>query len=350
MTRSISGVAKVQEPLSAPTLDAPPTLDATALFNGYIGASLAYSYDQLGIFAILRRSETSSLEEIIASTGGHENRVRALLKAGVTLGYVRAAEGRYALTADGNEVARHAGYFTWGVGGYGKFFRELSALAVGNSGWSHLRDGSMVALGSDQANASFMQEKLYSTLAGIKFTRIADLGCGNAGRLIEICRRNPGVNGVGIDINADAVTLARGNVAQHGMSERIELHCQNVLRAVTDASHSEAFRDVEVVTCFMMLHDLFSVEGMKDVLFARLRAAFPNVKYFVIADTVQMPGRDELSELPIFNIGFELLHAFMEVQIFPKKVYDDAFVKAGLEIAECIEFGTPNTYLYLLRV
>lgn len=345
MSSANPGIANVQE------LPSPSTLDATALFNGYIGASLAYSYDQLGIFAILRRNKTSSLDEIAACTGGNKSRVRALLKAGRVLGYVSVDEHeRFALTADGNEVARHAGYFTWGVGGYGKFFRELSSLVVGDSGWSHLRDGSMVALGSDQANAAFMQEKLYAALGRIKFKRIADLGCGNAGRLIEICRRNPEVTGVGIDINADAVSLARQNVAQHGMDQRVELHCQNVLRAVTDASHTDAFRDVEVVTCFMMLHDLFSIEGMKDVLFTRLRSAFPNVKYFVIADTVQMPARDELSELPIFNIGFELLHAFMEVQIFPKTVYDDAFVKAGLEIAECIEFGTPNTYLYVLRV
>ena len=155
---------------------------------------------------------------------------------------------------------------------------------------------------------------------------------------------------VGVDINADAIALARLNVEENGLCGSIELHCQNVLQSVVDEQLIKSFRDVDVVTCFMMLHDLFNIAGLKDILFDQLRAAFPNVKYFIIADTVRMPAPDTLSELPIFSVGFELLHAFMGIQIHEKSAYDEAFVKAGLKIETCIEFGAPSTYLYCLRV
>ena len=328
----------------------PNVLDPTALFNGYVGANLAFAYERIGLFAALKPGATITFDALASRAGTIRGRLGALLKTGIVLGYLeRDLDGCYAWTDAGAELARHAAYFTWGVGGYGKFFRELGALASNTEPWSHLRDGGMVALGSDQANVSFMQDKLHKVLDGIEFTRIADLGCGNAGRLVEFCTRYPGMSGVGIDINRDAIALAKVNVANSGLASSIELHCQNVLQSVEDVTVKESLRDVEVVTCFMMLHDLFNSVELKNTLFDRLRAAFPKVKYFVIADTVRMPSREELDELPIFNIGFELVHAFMDVTIQDKSTYEDAFADAGLVVESCVEFGTPNTYLYLLR-
>ncbi len=79
----------------------------------------------------------------------------------------------------------------------------------------------------------------------------------------------------------------------------------------------------------MMLHDLFNIDNLKSTLFDRLRSAFPSVKYFIIADTVRMPLNQENHELPIFNIGFELLHGYMNVKIHDKSSYDEAFIAAG---------------------
>lgn len=275
----------------------------------------------------------------------------ALLKAGIDLGFIEVdEENLYSWTESGTELARHVGYFTWSVGGYGDFFRELGNLATNDVPWSHLRDGSLVALGSDQANSAFMADILFSVLDTLSFSCIADFGCGNAGRLIEFCKRYPHTLGVGIDINREAINSARENVARHGMHNNIELYCENVLYFINSSVDREKLKKIEIITCFMMLHDLFNIDNLKSTLFDRLRAAFPAVKYFIIADTVRMPVIKDSHELPIFNIGFELLHGYMNVKIHDKSAYDEAFTAAGLHIEKCLPFGTPNTYLYVLRV
>jgi len=325
-------------------------LDPTQLFNGFIGANVAYAFVRIGLFDKLKPKMHASGEQLAEQIGCIPSRLEALLQTGIVLGYVsRDAQGLYSWTESGEELGRHCGYFTWGVGGYGKFFSELAQLSMEKNTWYHLRDNRMVALGSDQANRAFMREQIHSALKQVKFSRVADLGCGNAGRLLEFCGLLPSITGVGIDVSPEAIALAQHNVAAHGFEQRIQLHCQNVLQAVSDEGLRESLKDVDMVSCFMMLHDLFNVADLKDDLFDRLRAAFPNVKYFLIADTVQMGDRHEPNEPPIFNVGFELAHSFMDVRIHQKNSYDEAFKKAGLELEQCIELGTPNTFLYVLR-
>ncbi|WP_216822577.1 methyltransferase [Shewanella sp. WE21] len=332
-----------------PTVPLP--MSATAVFNGYVGANLIFAYDRIGLFKVLGPKQRMSFRQLASQIQCITNRFEALLNAGITFGFItKCDDGLYAWTEAGQDMCKHVGYFTWSVGGYGNFFRELGTLVDNKECWSGLRDGSMVALGSDQANASFMREIFYSALDNIKFSRIADFGCGNAGRLIDVCKRYENMSGVGVDIDLNAVQLARKNVKNNGLQDSIDLYCEDVLIAIEDPMLKAKLADVEVVTSFMMLHDLLNMEGLKDVLFDRLRMAFPSVKYFIIADTVRMASPEGLNELPIFNIGFELLHGYMDVQIHDKESYDHVFEKSGLTIEKCIPFGTPNTYLYVLKV
>jgi thioester reductase-like protein len=333
-----------------PRAKAEQPLSPAALFNGYVGANVAYAFMQTGLFTALAPGAHASLDELTAATRGARRRLQALLQTGQVFGYLlRDEQGRYAWTAAGVELGRHVGYFTWGVGGYGNVLRELGSLTLDDSKWYHLRDNGMVALGSDQVNRAFMRERIYSVLDQVKFSRIADLGCGNAGRLIEFCGRVPGTTGVGIDVSPEAISAARCNVEQHGFEQRITLHCENVLQAISDEQLKQSLRDVDLVSCFMMMHDLLNVDGLKDVLFDRLRAAFPSVKYFLIADTARHASPGPKDDLPIFSLGFELAHAFMDVQLHFRETYDEIFTRAGLAIEQCVDIGTPSTYLYLLR-
>ena len=172
------------------------------MFNGYVGANLAFAYERIGLFNFLKPEDKCSKEDIEQNTGCIQHRLGALLKAGIDLGFIeKDEENLYSWTESGAELARHVGYFTWSVGGYGDFFRELGTLATNDAPWSHLRNGSLVALGSDQANSAFMSDILFDVLDTLSFSYIADFGCGNAGRLIEFCKRYPNTVGVGVDIN-----------------------------------------------------------------------------------------------------------------------------------------------------
>lgn len=321
------------------------------LFNGYVGANVAFALQQIGLFNVLTPGLTLKAEEVAARTGCDLHRLSALLRAGEALGYFELRpDGHVTVTEMGEVLRNQLGYFTWSVGGYGQLFHRLGALGTGAKTWGHLRDEGMVALGADMNNRNFMQHLLFDVLDQLDVTTIADFGCGNGGRLVNFANRYPHMRGVGIDISADAIRLADENVQKNGLEDRLQMICTNVLDTIRTDKYNDVLADVDAVTSFMMLHDLYNIPDLWENLFDRLRAAFPNVKYFVIADTVQMPPLDEMDKLPIFNVGYELLHAYMDVSLPTKKEYDEAFVKAGLSIETCIDFGTPHTYLYVLRV
>ncbi|PWK15650.1 methyltransferase [Tumebacillus permanentifrigoris] len=321
------------------------------MFNGYVGAHMAYALHQIGLFHIMGPQVSMTVPELAEQTKCDQPRLEGLLRTGSLLGYFEfQADGTVRMTAMGEELRRDLGYFVWSVGGYGKIFQELGQLATTSKAWGHLRDNGLVALGADMCNRNLMTDLLYEVLDGLEFTHIADLGCGNGGRLVQFCQRYPHIQGVGVDIAAAAIELAEANVVQHGLEDRLKMICTNALDTFQSDKYQDVMANVEILSCFMMFHDLYNIDSIRDTIFDRLRNAFPNLKYFLIADTVQMSREEEDAKLPIFNVGYELVHDFMEVQIPSKGDYERLFVASGLTIEKCIDFGTPNTYLYLLRV
>jgi SAM-dependent methyltransferase len=328
-----------------------PAHSARTFFNGYVGANLARAYSQRGLFDALSASEPKAFDVLARETSCSESGLEALLRTGVALDIVRVENGRYSLTQVGDELRHNIGFFTWAIGGYGAFFRDLSNLA-GSEGGDHRAfiDGSMVALGSDQVNQAMMRTIYDEAMAGLpQFACVADLGCGNAGRLIDLCKRFPRSTGVGIDINAQAIALAKKNVEANQLSGRITLHRTNVLDAVEAEEVRHALAPVELVTCFMMLHDLFNVEAPEMVI-RKLRRAFPQARCFVFADTFRMPMHPQPDELPIFSLGFELVHGVMGIRLHTPNDYVEAFRKGGLSVKEMRHFGAPNTYIFVMEV
>jgi SAM-dependent methyltransferase len=322
-----------------------------SLFNGYVGAHVAFAYKELGLFELLAPREARSLEVLAAQLGCSEARLGALLSVGAALGLLEVDGGhRYALSATGESLRRHIGLFTWAVGGYGAFLRELARLtADGTATWSHLIDGSRVALGSHQANEGLMQSIVHDVMSGLQFRRIADLGCGNAGRLVDLCQRYPAAGAIGFDISERAIELARQNVEHHALADRISLRKVNVLDVVEDPELRMELGQVDLVMCFMMLHDLFNTQPATQILL-KLRRAFPRARSFVIADTFRMDPPSSPNELPIFSVGFELLHSFMGVKIHEPGDYVQAFREAGMSLRQMRPLAVPNTYLFVLEV
>lgn len=325
------------------------THDPQTLFNHYLGANVVYAFHQMGLFDIVSNRKVS-ITEIARKTGSEIGRLQALLQAGEILGYVNRYQDDFIqLSLLGEEMRKQIGYFIWCVGAYGDMLRRLGDLHTGEQGTSGLRDEGKVALGSDLMNSDLLENLLREILDSIPFQSICDFGCGNGRKLINMLKRYPERRGIGIDIRSDAIVLAQQNIKQHGLSERAALLHANILDINASHKDMELLSEVEVVTSFMMLHDLFNIPEIRETLFDRLRNVFPKVKYFLISDTLQTPISYMKEKLPIFNVGFELVHAFMDVNIPTKEEYDLAFQKAGLTIEQCIPFGPTSTYLYVLK-
>lgn len=321
------------------------------LFNSYLGANVIFAYQDIGLFDELANAEFSDLDALVTKTKTDAVRLKALLDVGVKMNFLCFKYPNfYQLSDCGFDIKKNIGFFTWCTGGYGAILQQLGNLAKDNSiDWSEMKNGEMIALGSDQCNQYLMNDIFMSTLEKIKFSKVADIGCGNAGRLIKICQKYQHVNAVGIDIDDRALKLAIDNVASKGLTEKISLINVDIFELLVNEKNNEIFNKVDTVMSFMMLHDLFNQEdGVK--VCKKLITSFPNAKYFIFADTVKSDEQVvNQSSIPMFSMGFELLHAYMNVDLKEKEYYCETFQKAGLIIDAMFDFGVPNTYLFLLK-
>lgn len=313
---------------------------AASLYNNYISVYVLMALNHLGILQSL------DITQPIRKEIYKNDKIDYLLNLANTLGIVIIDSGEIRLTAYGDTLKTNIGFFTWAAGGYAELLKELAGIAKGVVTDTYaLVDGKYVAEGSHECNKSLMAPIFNSHITSVEYKIIADLGCGNAGRLINFMNVKGGTKGIGIDISKGAIELARSNVEKASMNERIQLYCANVFDEINDAS--KAFPGVDTVTCFMMFHDLLNIDTGKMNLFDYLNRAFPDATTYIIADTVKSP--EITGELPIFTMGFELIHKFQDIQLFSLEYYINYFKNAGFKVEQPIPFGVPNTYIFILK-
>jgi SAM-dependent methyltransferase len=326
--------------------------DSATCFNSFIACHAVFAMGKLSLLDEAIQRGVIDVKEVIRRTKADHARLVSILDTAKTLGWLYTIDNNqdiYIVNEIGKDVFQHAGFFTWCVGGYSRFLLNTAELCLNaEQSGMNLIDGKYVALGSDQCNVQFMENTINATLSSLSFNTIADLGCGNGGRLIQFAQQNTSLRGIGVDINPDAVSLARANINKHNLTERLECVCTDVFSAI--AQPLELFQSVEVVTSFMMLHDLLNIESIRTQLFPRLRAAFPAVKYFVIGDTMRAQSNISPSDLPVFALGFELIHKLRHLELFDLEYYKSLFEDAGLLIETIQYLNVPNTYLFLLKV
>lgn len=329
------------------TVSAP--MDADHVFNGFVGANAVFALDRLGVWEALESHGTVSRASL--SPGADARLLDELLRIAAALGWLHRDGDTVGLTEAGKDMSRMRGYFTWAVGGYAGVFAAAGDVAAGRRRYGEdvLRDEGMVALGSAQNDRTLMADTLDRVLAGLDFTGVADLGSGTAARVCRVVWDRAGVTGVGIDLSRQATELAGRTIAEAGLDGRARAVQGDVREIVRTRRGREVAGDVDLMMSFFLLHDLLADPEARDGFLPGLRETFPEVRTFVLADTVIRPAGQGHATLPIFATGFELAHALMGVPLHTKERYEQLFAAAGLEIVQAHPFGTPNSWLYVLE-
>ncbi|HUC57506.1 MAG TPA: aminotransferase class I/II-fold pyridoxal phosphate-dependent enzyme [Streptosporangiaceae bacterium] len=324
-----------------------PAYSAATLFNGNVGAHVVFALQDLGIWQLLAAGPVP-LARLSAQVGAAPDLLRALLDVAARLGHIEIREGTVLLSRAGRELVLSRGFFTWAVGGYGALLRALPEITTGKVAWGRdvRRDEEKVASGSAQVGAELMISVETRVLAGLDFASVADIGCGDGSRLVRLCGGEPRRRGLGLDISLAACGMATGRVAAADLASLVSIRCENIFAP----GNTAVFKGFDLVSSFLMLHDLFALYGDGKLVMSALRTAFPDARYFLLADTNAYPWAEHEGPLPIFSLEFELVHAFMGVKILPKETYEQAFSDSDLEIERCEPLGVPSTWLYLLRV
>jgi SAM-dependent methyltransferase len=319
---------------------------ASQIFNCSILSFVIFTCNKLGLFSEFEKGVT--LSELTAKRHLDEPRLRELLNIATTMDLLAESDDHYTLTPLGQDVAKNRGFFTWAIGGYSPLLEAMDTfLTAPTTAWQPFVRGEYVAIGSDEANQGLMQGIFEQVMNKYPTKCIADLGCGNAGRLVSMLEAQSELTGVGIDISPKAIEVATTLAAERGVGERLSLVCENVFTSLTKPQ--PALAQVELVMSFMMLHDLFNISELRGQLFGKLRQAFPQAQHFVFADTCLDERLHTADSMPIFTMGYQLIHQMRGIQLFPLSYYLEQFAREGVELVAQHEFGVPNTYLFVLK-
>ncbi len=243
------------------------------------------------------------------------------------------------------DVYSSKGFFLWLVRGYGHILQNLASIAKNENrtGKFIKRDGKYIAIASHDQGARLVEPYFEQILNEFPFNTVADLGCGSAERLINLANKHPNLHGIGIDINPDAVSVAESIVKEHGLSDRIKIYHGDTQKLIADTE----FMEVDTLLCFFNGHDFWPWHNCLQTM-RNLHTVFPQVKRFLLCDTYRS-GIIPSHELPMFTLGFELIHNVMGQYIPSLTEWMALYAESGWNCVKRQDVEVPFSTIFDLR-
>ncbi|MGB0598425.1 MAG: methyltransferase domain-containing protein [Rubripirellula sp.] len=321
---------------------------SSRIFNATVVASAISAAFDLGLFDEMRAEGKISIRRFCERNDLHCNTVRAILIALQTEKIVKFDSEKDVASTDElfQQVFFDKGYFAWLVGGYGAMLQNLSAIAKNENrkGDFSGRCGQRIASAGRDYGAHFVDRSFKAFLEEANYKAVADLGCGSAERLIQIGTANRNLQGIGIEVNSGAVSLARSSIAKAGLQDRIQV----VAGDLRELSPSHDWEDVELVFSFFMGHDLWPRQQCLLAL-QNVRKMFPNAHRFLLCDTYRSQSLEK-ADVPIFTLGFEFTHMVMGDYVPTLNEWMELFEETEWECDACHSIGIPYSCIFDLRV
>ncbi|KFG85710.1 methyltransferase MppJ [Metarhizium anisopliae] len=267
------------------------------------------------------------------------------LHVGSTKGLVASLVVVHVLERDGDVVAagplfdeayRTKSLFHWLSLGSGALFSQMQYVVRNENRKGdnyYTRDTAAIAYACRDINRQHFDPAFWAAMDGLdyKFKSVVDLGCGSGERLMQILDRFPNTTAVGVDLASPALKVAAAEAAQRGYSNRLTF----MEGDAREMEHQDEFKEVDLLTCFMMGHDFWPRENCIKTL-KRLREVFPKVRRFLLGDATRIllntkgsDGAVTEDTLPIFTLGFELGHEMMGVYLPTIDEWDGVFEEAN---------------------
>lgn len=276
---------------------------------------------RLGFYRELAERGEATPAELAARTGTSERYVREWLEQQAVAGFLAvddsgaaASERRYTLPAphrpvfvDEEDLNHLTPLATLAIGVLGPMEALLDAYRTGG-GVRYEAYGADTREGIGAINRPMFVNQLADWLASIPEVderlrarppaRVADLACGTGWSSIAIARTYPDVIVDAIDVDAESIETARGNVTAAGVDDRVR-------PTVHDAGAPELGGRYDLITIFEALHDMnHPVEALRTARNSLAEGASVVVADERVAESFEAPG-DELERL---NYGWSVLH------------------------------------------
>jgi phenylpyruvate C(3)-methyltransferase len=301
-----------------------------AIYNSAVASWAIAAAWEIGALEELHRSRTLDAESFAARRGLDPVATAGMFRALASVGVVQRRGSLVAAAGVFDEVYRYKSFFHWLSRGSAELFRQMPSVLVRENrvGEFYRRDAAAIAYACREIDELCYAPAFWGAMERLDFElgSVVDLGCGGGGRVLDILARYPRARGIGVDIARPAVDAARANSQAAGAADRVTFVEADVL----DLDEGPEFADVELITCFMMGHDLWPREDCVAAL-RRFRKVFPSARRLLLGDatrTAEVPD----SDLPVFTLGFELGHDLMGVFLPTVADWESVFDEAGWEL------------------
>ena len=247
----------------------------------YLAQVLVALWDS-GIYEYLRDRGRIEIDAASETLGLDPAIMRSLIEYLVGWGILTPENDSFILSAKGrpywNYITR--GVLTSHMAGYNQLLVNLGPLLrreIDINDPQLDRVGRLVASGSGYAllgsNTIPWILKLIKQIGG---TYVLDVGCGAGDFLIQLALRWPEGTGVGIDMNADAITKACANAEGAGVSDRLSFY-HTKLSAEPLTVEKAILNKVDTLTAMYLLHEFAGRGGQEAIVAAisQMRSQFP---------------------------------------------------------------------------
>lgn len=175
---------------------------------------------------------------------------------------------------------------TFYVKAYGPVVSRLPGLLAGEAryGVDVHRDGGALGAACADLFRVYHDPIVLEALDTMNATKVLDIGCGAGQFLLDACARDPRLLGVGLDISADAIAIAKREAERLGLDDRLQFVVGD---AFAPDSWPEPCKDADVLFGVGVLHEYFregedAVVGILNRFAAQQRAG--QLKGFILGE------------------------------------------------------------------
>ena len=308
--------------------------------NGYIRSYVIFALHETGVFNLMKKQKELSVEEISSKC----NLNPKLLDGVMNFLYhsdqiISKQNNKFSLTEKGNDWLFTDPVLAMSYGAVGAYSCILTELVPSlrnekKYGVDFIRKGDLIAKGSyhtGKGNYPWVLDKMKEM--GIK--KVADLGCGSADVIINLCKSDKNLKGVGIDISKEALEEAEKRIQANGLTERIKLSEGDLYKPET---FSNSVKDVDAFNAIMVMHE-FLRDGKESVIkmFKSMKKEFEG-KYFFLGefDCVEDEEYQRMNYPDRIHYLFyqHMIHPLTNQGLARKEDWLDIFQQAGINVLE----------------
>lgn len=314
-------------------------LGAARIFNSTVAGFAIAAAWEIGALSVLHADRRLNIYDFCTANDLDRVSTDGMFSALASVDIVKRDGENLLAGPEFDEVFQSKAFFHWLTIGCADLFANMPSIIrnENRTGNFYRRNAVAISYACRDINAQAFDPAFRAALDSIDFkvTKVADLGCGGGSRLVQLADRYPGTLGVGVDISDASLADAEQFVASAGYGAQFDFIRSDV-RAVGE---DPRFEDVDLLTCFMMGHDLWPREDCVASL-RKLRAAFPGVRRFLLGDTARTDGVADRDKR-IFTLGFETAHDLMGVFLPTLSDWESVFDDSGWTCLNVRAVDTP---------